>query len=54
MDAVIETMRWFYSLTCGKVVPGVILVAHPFGRDIGFKFHVHGIITKGGFDKVLG
>jgi len=51
MDAVIETMRWFYSLTCGKVVPGVILVAHPFGRDIGFKFHVHGIITKGGFDK---
>lgn len=43
--------RWFYGLTCGDVVPGVVLVAHPFGRDIEFKFHVHGIVTKGGFDK---
>lgn len=51
MDAVIKTMEWFYSLTCNDVKPGVIIVAHPFGADVQFKFHVHGIITKGGFDK---
>lgn len=51
MDTVIKTIRWFYGSACGKVDPGVILVLHPFGRDIGFKPHVHGIVTKGGFDK---
>lgn len=50
-DSVIKVMKWFYGQTCGQVIPGVILVLHPFGRDIGFKLHVHGIITKGGFDK---
>ena len=50
MDAVIETMKWFYGLTCSDVKPGVIIVAHPFGKDVQFKFHVHGIVTKGGFD----
>ena len=51
MDAVIETMKWFYGLTCSDVKPGVIIVAHSFGKDVQFKFHVHGIVTKGGFDK---
>lgn len=27
------------------------MVLHPFGRDVGFKPHIHGIVTKGGFDK---
>lgn len=51
MDCAIKTMKWFYCLTCGEVKPGLILVLHPFGRDIGFKPHVHAIVTKGGFDK---
>ena len=47
MDAVIETMKWFYGLTCSDVKPGVIsIVAHSFGKDVQFKFHVHGIVTK--------
>lgn len=50
MDSVIETMKWFYHETCGNVKPGVITVLHPFGRDIGFKLHVHALVTKGGFD----
>lgn len=50
-DCVIKTMNWFYDLTLGTVKPGLILVQHSFGRDLGFKLHVHGIVTKGGFDK---
>lgn len=50
-DTVIKLLKWFYGLTCGIVKPGLILVLHPFGRDVGFKPHIHGIVTKGGFDK---
>jgi len=27
-----------------------VVVIHPFGRDLGFKPHVHIIVTEGGFD----
>lgn len=32
-----------------KLMPGVIAVVHPFGKDLGFKPHVHCIATEGGF-----
>lgn len=32
-----------------KLMPGVIAVVHPFGKDLGFKPHVHCIVTEGGF-----
>lgn len=50
MDTAIKALEWFYSETCGPVKPGLIVVAHPFGRDLGFKLHIHIIATKGGFD----
>jgi len=50
MDVAIKVLKWFYSATCGPVTPGAIVVAHPFGRDLGFKLHIHAIVTKGGFD----
>lgn len=31
------------------IMPGVIAVVHPFGKDLGFKPHVHCIATEGGF-----
>lgn len=32
-----------------QIMPGVIAVVHPFGKDLGFKPHVHCIVTEGGF-----
>ena len=29
---------------------GVIVVLHPFSRDLSFKPHIHVLVTEGGFD----
>jgi len=34
-----------------KLMPGVIAVVHPFGKDIEFKPHVHCVVTEGGFNR---
>ena len=34
-----------------KLMPGVIAVVHPFGKDIEFKPHVHNVVTEGGFNR---
>ena len=34
-----------------KLIPGVIAVVHPFGKDIEFKPHVHTVATEGGFNR---
>ena len=34
-----------------KLIPGVITVVHPFGKDIEFKPHVHNVVTEGGFNR---
>jgi hypothetical protein len=31
------------------LIPGVIAVVHPFGKDLNFNPHVHCIVTEGGF-----
>jgi hypothetical protein len=33
-----------------RINPGAVVVIHPFGRDLGFKPHIHIIVTEGGFD----
>lgn len=50
MEASYRTIKKLFSKYVGKtVIPGVINVVHPFGRDIGFKPHVHNIVTEGGW-----
>lgn len=51
MDSAMELIRWLYRVYCGNVTAGAILILHTFGRDMGFKPHIHGIVTSGGFDK---
>lgn len=42
------TLR-FSRMKKQALMPGVIAVVHPFGKDLGFKPHVHSIVTEGGF-----
>jgi hypothetical protein len=35
----------------GNIKVGVIVILHPFGKDMKFQPHLHLIITEGGFDK---
>lgn len=47
MDSAMQAVRWLYG---NDITPGAVMVLHTFGRDMGFKPHVHGIVTQGGFD----
>jgi len=52
MDAAIEVLKDVFSnWTRQRIEPGAVVVLHPFGRDMGFKPHIHIIVTEGGFDK---
>ncbi|MBS3749867.1 MAG: transposase [Candidatus Thermoplasmatota archaeon] len=52
MDAAISAINNTLSYFLNKrVMAGVIVVLHPFARDLGFKPHLHLLITEGGFDK---
>ena len=52
MDAAITAINSTLSYFLRKDVrAGVIVVLHPFARDLGFKPHLHLLITEGGFDK---
>lgn len=52
MDSAIQTIKEFYEKIFWKeIIPGCIVVLHPFGRGLGFKPHIHVIATNGGFDK---
>jgi len=42
--------KTFSSMKKKKIIPGVIGVVHPFGKDLKFNPHVHCIVTEGGFD----
>jgi uncharacterized protein (DUF983 family) len=51
MDTAFETIQQTFSkVNHQEVVPGVIEVYHPFGRDIKHQPHVHMIVTEGGFN----
>ena len=50
MDTANQTIQQlFQTITKKKIKVGVIAVLHSFGRDLGYKPHVHTIITEGGF-----
>lgn len=51
MDSAIEAIHdYFPKIVRGKIKVGVIVFLHPFGKDAGFRPHLHLIITEGGFD----
>lgn len=52
MDLAYKTIKETFSkINHQEVIPGVIEVYHPFGRDIKHQPHVHMITTEGGFNK---
>lgn len=52
MDCAIELCNDYFSqLVNGNIKVGVIVVLHPFGKDMKNQPHLHLIITEGGFDK---
>ena len=51
MDAAIHAVNDTLSYCLRKdVMAGVIVVLHPFSRDLSFKPHIHTLVTEGGFD----
>ena len=52
MDAAISAINDTLSYVLRrKILAGVIVVLHPFGRDLEYKPHIHVLMTEGGFDK---
>ena len=52
MDVACKTINETFSkINHREVIPGVIEVYHPFGRDVKHQPHVHMIVTEGGFTK---
>ena len=52
MDAAIQAINDTLSYCLRRdVTAGVIVVFHPFSKDLEFKCHIHALVTEGGFDK---
>jgi hypothetical protein len=53
MGAVIETCKDYFPklMRNHRIKVGVIVVLHPFGKDMRFQPHLHLIVTEGGFDQ---
>ena len=52
MDVAYKTIKQvFLKINHQDVIPGVIEVYHPFGRDIKHQPHVHMIVTEGGYNQ---
>jgi len=52
MDAAIAAINDTLSYILRKDIrAGVVVVLHPFSRDLSFKPHLHVLVTEGGFDK---
>lgn len=52
MDSCIQALSDTFSYFLRRdVIAGAIVVLHPFGRDLGFRPHLHVLATEGGFDK---
>jgi hypothetical protein len=51
-DSAFKAVKKVFSKMKHQVLtPGFIGVVHPFGKDLKFNPHVHGIVTEGGFTK---
>ncbi len=53
MDAAIETCDDYFPkiMRNRKARVGVIVVLHPFGKDMRFQPHLHLLVTEEGFDQ---
>ena len=52
MGAAINSFNEYFSkITRQEIKVGVIVVLHPFGKDMRFQPHLHLLITEGGFNK---
>ncbi|MEK6856517.1 MAG: transposase [Nanoarchaeota archaeon] len=52
MDVSYKTIKETFSkVNHQNIIPGVIEVHHPFGKDLKYQPHVHMIVTEGGFNK---
>ena len=53
MDSAVDTLNDYMPKIAGKkgFRVGVIVVLHPYGKDMKFQPHLHLIITEGGFDE---
>lgn len=53
MDSAIETFNdYFPKIMKNRFIRvGIIVVLHPYGKDMKFQPHLHCIITEGGFDQ---
>ena len=52
MNSAITAFNEFFSEVVKREVKvGVIVILHPFGKDMKFQPHLHLLITEGGFDK---
>ena len=51
MDAAINAFNDYFSKILHRAITvGVIVILHPFGKDMKFQPHLHLLITEGGFD----
>jgi len=52
MDSAIETCADYFPkiMDDPSIIPGVITILHPFGKDMKFQPHLHIIVTEGGFN----
>jgi hypothetical protein len=51
MDSAINSFNEFFSYILHQnITVGVIVVLHPFGKDMKFQPHLHLLITEGGFN----
>lgn len=51
MDAAIKAFNDYFSIILRrKIKVGVIVILHPFGKDMKVQPHLHLLITEGGFD----
>jgi len=52
MDTAIASFNDFFSKILRQDIKvGVIVILHPFGKDMKFQPHLHLILTEGGYDK---
>lgn len=53
MDAAIKAFNDYFSkILHRKIKVGVIVILHPFGKDMKVQPHLHLLITEGGFDNL--
>ncbi len=50
-SAIVAFNEYFSRIIHSDIRVGVIVILHPFGKELGFRPHLHLLITEGGFTK---